>query len=90
MTRFTGTTALLRLAIRLDRLRLAVWVAVISGLTIVTATSFASLYTDVAERRAFADSVNSNPALVALIGHVYNTTRLADSRPGACAAPQGS
>jgi ABC-2 type transport system permease protein len=73
MTRFTGTTALLRLAIRLDRLRLAVWVVVISGLTIVTASSFASLYADVAERRAFANSVNSNPALVALIGHVYNT-----------------
>ncbi|MEP6527910.1 MAG: hypothetical protein ABJA86_12185 [Nocardioidaceae bacterium] len=73
MTRFTGTTGLLRLAIRLDRLRLAVWVVVISGLTIVTASSFASLYTDLAERRAFANSVNSNPALVALIGHVYNT-----------------
>jgi ABC-2 type transport system permease protein len=73
VTRFTGTTALLRLALRLDRLRLTIWVVVISGLTIVTALSFASLYTDVAERRAFANSVNSNPALVALIGHIYNT-----------------
>lgn len=73
MTRFTGTAALLRLAIRLDRLRLAVWVVVVSGLTIVTASSFASLYADVAERRTFANSVNSNPALVALIGHIYNT-----------------
>jgi ABC-2 type transport system permease protein len=73
MTRFTGTTALLRLAIRLDRVRLASWVLVISGITIATASSFASLYTDVAERRVFANSINSNPALVALIGHIYNT-----------------
>src|SRR4029453_576815 len=73
MTRFTGTTALLRLAIRLDRVRLAVWGVVISGLTVATAASFASLYANLAERRVFANSVNSNQALVALVGHIYNT-----------------
>jgi polyether ionophore transport system permease protein len=73
VTRFTAATSLLRVAIRLDRVRLALWVVIISGVTVATASSFASLYADVAERRTFANSINSNPALVAMIGHVYNT-----------------
>jgi polyether ionophore transport system permease protein len=73
MMRFAGTTALLRVAVRLDRVRLAIWVVVIFGLMVSTASSFASLYADVAEHRVFGNSINANPALVALIVHIYNT-----------------
>jgi ABC-2 type transport system permease protein len=67
----TGTWPLLRLALRVDRVRLPVWVGVITLIVVVTASSFAGLYPDVASRQAFGAQIGTNPALLAVYGPLY-------------------
>ena len=68
MTSLVGTGALMRLALRRDRVRLAVWVVVIVGVVIVFAGAIAELYPDEASRRQLGASVAANPAFSALLG----------------------
>nr|WP_042184489.1 ABC transporter permease [Kibdelosporangium sp. MJ126-NF4]CEL16335.1 ABC transporter membrane-spanning protein [Kibdelosporangium sp. MJ126-NF4]CTQ94259.1 ABC transporter membrane-spanning protein [Kibdelosporangium sp. MJ126-NF4] len=74
MNTLTGTGSLIRLALRLDRVRLPIWILVTVGLVLATATSVADLYPDEASRRQIAATIGSNPAMSAIYGSVYDTS----------------
>jgi ABC-2 type transport system permease protein len=67
---------LARLALRLDRIRLAVWIYALVGLFASTAYSLKSLYPSVLERVAFGATITSNPTLLALTGRLYDSTTI--------------
>jgi ABC-2 type transport system permease protein len=62
VTRLTGTGTLLRLGLRRDRVRLAVWVVAIGGLTAAVGTSVVGLYVT-ADDRATAAAFNAANAV---------------------------
>jgi ABC-2 type transport system permease protein len=73
MNQLTGTGALVRLALRLDRVRLPVWVLIIAMLPALTAAQYAKLYpTDESIRDV--SGVISNPSLVAINGQLYRAS----------------
>ena len=69
----TGTGALLRLALRLDRVRLAVWILVIAATPAATAANYQKLYPTVESLRAVSGII-SNPSLVALSGPLFGVS----------------
>ena len=64
----TGTWTLVRLALRVDRVRLLVWVVAIVGVAVVFANAIGELYPDEMSRRQLGASVAANPAFGALLG----------------------
>lgn len=68
MRSFVGTPTLLRLALRRDRLRLAIWVVVLAGVVAVFASAIGELYPDEAARRALGATVAASPAFSAMLG----------------------
>jgi ABC-2 type transport system permease protein len=73
MTSLTGTRALARLALRLDRVRLTVWVLGLAVMPMATAANYFKLYPTEADLRAVS-GVLSNPSLVALSGPLYDVS----------------
>lgn len=61
---------LVRLALRLDRARLVVWIGAMTLVVVATAIGFGQLYPDVASRQQFAAGMATNPALLALYGRM--------------------
>ena len=74
MKALTGTASLIRLILRRDRSRLAVWILVLALVPIGTASAFAGLYPDQAIREQLAATVGSTPALLAILGPVYGSS----------------
>ncbi len=74
MSTLTGTGALARLILRLDRVRLPVWIIVMGLVPVGTASAFQSLYTSDAERAQFAATISANPAFTALLGPLYDSS----------------
>lgn len=70
----TGTTALARLALRQDRLRLPVWLLLIIVMVGSTVAGFIELFPTDAARVAYAAGLAVNPALVAIQGPVFGTS----------------
>ncbi|MEX1178235.1 MAG: hypothetical protein WEB09_07210 [Nitriliruptor sp.] len=68
MRSITGTWALVRLGLRLDRVRLLVWVLAVLGVVVVFASAVGELYPDEASRRQLGGSVAADPAFGALLG----------------------
>jgi ABC-2 type transport system permease protein len=66
-----GFVALLRLRLRLDRLRLALWLIGIVGLVAASTRSVASVYDTPAELQQYADLVEGNAALIIQAGPGY-------------------
>jgi ABC-2 type transport system permease protein len=64
----TGTGALFRFALRRDRLRLPVWVAVGTFMVVLQSVSSQSIYGSAADLAAYRASVGSNAATIALAG----------------------
>jgi ABC-2 type transport system permease protein len=64
----TGTGALFRFALRRDRIRLPVWIAVGTLMVVIQSYSSQSFYTDAADLAAYRASVGSNAATIALAG----------------------
>jgi len=73
MNSLTGTRALARLALRLDRVRLTVWVLGLAVMPMGTAANYFKLYPTEAELRAVS-GVFTNPSLVALSGPLYDVS----------------
>jgi ABC-2 type transport system permease protein len=69
----TGTRALARLALRLDRVRLSVWVLGLAVMPMGTAANYFKLYPTQEDLRAVSD-VLTNPSLVALSGPLYGVS----------------
>lgn len=74
MTALAGTGTLVRLILRRDRLRLALWIGVLAGATIATAAALASVFPTPESRAMFGAGVNGNAAVVAMIGPIFDTT----------------
>lgn len=70
MTELTGTMRLVRLAVRRDRVRLPVWLAVLTLLNYVTAASTVGLYASEADRVKFAVASTKSPVVLAFNGLV--------------------
>ena len=64
----TGTGTLLRFALRRDRIRLPVWVAAAAALVAVQSRQSQDLYSGPGDLDAYAASVGSNPAIIAMTG----------------------
>ncbi|GAA0260574.1 exporter of polyketide antibiotics [Saccharothrix mutabilis subsp. mutabilis] len=71
----TGTFALVRLALRRDRLLIPVWVLGLAGITLSTASAMDELYGTQALRQQLGVTAGSNPAFLAMLGpiHDYST-----------------
>jgi ABC-2 type transport system permease protein len=63
-----GTGTLLRFALRRDRVRLPVWIAVGAGLVATQSVSSQALYDSPQDLAAYASSVGANAATIALAG----------------------
>ncbi|UED87437.1 ABC transporter permease [Streptomyces profundus] len=72
MKDYAGTGELLRLALRLDRVRASVWIVGMVIFTVASASANNDLYDTASERATFAESVESNPALLALGGRAFD------------------
>jgi ABC-2 type transport system permease protein len=73
---YAGTLALLRLALRRDRVMLSLWVVLLALLAGVSAGATLDLYPTVASRVQAADVINGTTSLVALYGRIYDPTSL--------------
>ncbi|SEG96836.1 ABC-2 type transport system permease protein [Nonomuraea solani] len=69
-----GALALLRLALRRDRVVLPVWIAVPAVVVAAIGSALADLYPQAGRRAALGATVTSAPALRALTGPVYDTS----------------
>lgn len=67
-----GAGALLRLALRRDRVLIAAGALAVTGLVAASAVALAGLYPDTASRQTFAASVDATPAFLALTGPVFD------------------
>jgi len=76
MSAFAGTGALLRLALRRDRVMLPAWIAVFVLTAAMSATATVDLYPSAVSRIEAADTINRSQALVALYGRIYDPTSI--------------
>jgi ABC-2 type transport system permease protein len=76
MNAFAGTAALLRLALRRDRVLIGVWLAVFVAMAAFSASATVDLYPTLASRLEAAETLNRSQSLVALYGRVYDPTSL--------------
>ncbi len=74
MTTLTGAGTLIRLALRRDRLMLAVWLYAFAAFVGATVYGFRGLYPTAAARAEFARTANGNPALLSLYGPLYGSS----------------
>ncbi|EIF00923.1 ABC transporter permease [Saccharomonospora glauca] len=68
----TGTGALVRLALRRDRLFLPLWTIVVATLPAVSAGAYEQLYPDPAQRASLTSSLGDNPSISLLYGPAYD------------------
>lgn len=78
MTSLRGTGALIRLALRRDRVMLPAWTAVFVVMAASSASATTGFYPTVADRVQAARSINGTPSLVALYGKIYDPTSLGE------------
>jgi ABC-2 type transport system permease protein len=76
VTGLVGTRALVRLALRRDRLMLPVWIVLFVGMAASSAAAGIDLYPTVQSRVIAAGSFNGTQSLVALYGRIYDPTSL--------------
>lgn len=69
-----GTPALIRLALRRDRIVLPAWILGFAGMAYSSAAATAGIYPDEAQRVSAAEALNASTALVALYGPIYDPT----------------
>ncbi|HSL26575.1 MAG TPA: ABC transporter permease [Acidimicrobiia bacterium] len=74
MNGLAGTGSLVGFIARRERVRLAVWILILTVLPIGTARAFLGLYATDQAREQLARTVASNPAMVGLLGPVYGST----------------
>ncbi|WP_261717702.1 ABC transporter permease [Streptomyces sp. FZ201] len=74
MKDYAGTWTLLRLALRLDRVRATAWILGIVLFTTASAQSNNDLYSTAEEREKLAETVETNPAMLALGGRAFDLT----------------
>ncbi|ADB34168.1 Putative exporter of polyketide antibiotics- like protein [Kribbella flavida DSM 17836] len=78
MRDFVGTSTLVRLALRRDRVLIPVWIVVFVSMAAGSAQASIDLYPDVQSRVEAATTSNSSPALVSLYGRIFDPTSLGE------------
>jgi ABC-2 type transport system permease protein len=73
---FAGTGALLRLALRRDRVIATIWVLLFVIMAVSSSSASQDLYKTLEERVRAANAVNNTPATLALYGRVFDPTSL--------------
>lgn len=68
MTGFEGSTTLVRLALRRDRVRIPVWVLALSGITAASASAVSRAYPTQRAIDSYADSLGNSPSAIAMAG----------------------
>jgi len=76
MSTLAGTGALVRLILRRDRVRLALWIAAIVVVTVASAAALAKLFPTPESRALFAAGITGNQTFVALIGPLFDATTI--------------
>ena len=71
MSTLTGLGRLTRLALRLDRVRLPLWIGLLGGLIVISAASLPPVYPDQQAIDSYAALFGDNPALIAFAGPGY-------------------
>lgn len=79
MNALAGTGRLVRLALRRDRFILPIWILIIAITPMSLVSTVAEVYPTAAERTAYVEVTNSNPAMLANYGRIYDTTLAAVS-----------
>ncbi|WP_239257222.1 ABC transporter permease [Listeria ilorinensis] len=69
---FSGTSRLVRLNFRRDRLKMLIWVLALVATTLSVAMTFDNMYQNDAERQSMAETMK-NPAMVAMVGPAYGS-----------------
>ncbi|GAA2661025.1 ABC transporter permease [Paractinoplanes durhamensis] len=72
----TGTWALLKLALRRDRIMLPAWLAVLVAMAAGSAAATIPLYPTLAERIKASETINTTPPVVALNGLIYDESSI--------------
>jgi ABC-2 type transport system permease protein len=72
MNELTGTSQLVRLALRRDRIMLPLWLLALVGTVASTISAFNGLYPDAASRAIFAASIEHNTTFRAFYGPLFN------------------
>jgi ABC-2 type transport system permease protein len=76
VTSLTGAGALIRMALRRDRVRLPVWILLITAMVLIVAVALEDLYPTVPSRLAIAATIAANPALQAMLGPIFDPTSI--------------
>lgn len=72
----TGTGALVRLALRRDRILLPVWIVILALTTISVASAVPELYPTAGARQDLALGMGSNPAIIAMAGPGFDLSTI--------------
>ncbi|ONI72209.1 ABC transporter permease [Kribbella sp. ALI-6-A] len=78
MNDFVGTSTLVRLALRRDRVLIPLWVVVFVLMAAGSAQASIDLYPDEKSRIEAATTTNSSPALVSLYGRIFDPSSLGE------------
>jgi ABC-2 type transport system permease protein len=76
ITSLIGTPALIRLALRLNRIRLTLWLLAVPGIGYGTASAFRDLYPTAGSRIALASTLARAPELIALTGPGFDLSSI--------------
>jgi len=68
--KFNQTGKLIRFIIRRDRIRIIIWLLVLTAITLIIAPAYTELFPTEKERLVMAETVQ-NPAMIAMLGPVY-------------------
>ncbi|MEX2446542.1 MAG: ABC transporter permease [Dehalococcoidia bacterium] len=84
MNHLAGTSSLVRLILRRDRLVLPLWIAVLAALPLVTVVSFEELFPTETQRQGFFIATASQPSYTGLLGPGFGASlgALATQRAG--------
>jgi ABC-2 type transport system permease protein len=74
MTDLVGTGKLVRFILRRERIRLSIWLLVLTLVPVQTANAFKALYPTEASRELLVNTVGANPAFAALLGPIFGTS----------------
>jgi ABC-2 type transport system permease protein len=78
MNDFVGTSTLVRLALRRDRVLIPLWVVVFAVSAAGSAQASIEVFPDVQSRVEAATTTNSSPALLSLYGRIFDPTSLGE------------
>ncbi|MEV6281353.1 ABC transporter permease [Kribbella sp. NPDC051770] len=78
MNDFVGTSTLVRLALRRDRVLIPLWVVVFAVTAAGSAAASIEVFPDVQSRVDAANTTNSSPALLSLYGRIFDPTSLGE------------